>query len=291
MIGYMVEDDWIIQIDIIEIYNSEKNKKYIDEDHIIHGCTKFKILSIKNIFTRKIIDKIIYNTEFINYRLSETEIQQNNFIEINDIIYKKPNDYDDDECEIFFLNENDAINFSFSFNRLVEKHKEYNINFSGMYRKYDQRTGKIKKEFYHTDGVLEGEYMDYYADGTIKTQCYYINGQIHGKHKHVYRDENEDDIIITTHYTLGIKNGECIREEYYDDANTKTLLRKEISNYINNIIVNPIIKYYYNGDKITSTKYTINKDGEDYFSFKINHEKDENNKLFDEMKIILDKLK
>lgn len=290
MLGYTIESDCIIQIEIIEIYNDKKIKKNIDvnPEHILYTCTKFKILSIKNIFTQKMIDNIIYNTYFINYRLSETEIQENNFIEINDII--KPND---DEYEIFFLNENDAINFSFSFGRLVEKYNELNINFSGMYRKYDQRNGKIQKEFYHINGILEGEYMDYYPDGSIKTKCYYINGKLHGQHKHLFCDENENDIIKTTHYTLDIKNGECIREEYYNDlhTNTKIILKKEIINYVNDVIVNPIIKYSYDENKITSTKYKIKKDGEDYFSFKINHEKDVNNKLLDEMKIILDKLK
>lgn len=285
MFGYTIEDDYIIQIEIIEIYNNKKIKKNIDEEHIIHNCTKFKILLIKNIFTKKTTDKIIYNEKFINYRLSDTQIQQNDFIEINDIIYINP---DDDNYEIFFLNENDAINFSFSFNRLVEKYKEYKINFSGIYKKYNQKTGKIQKEFYHNNGIIEGEYIEYYDDGSIRTKCYYVNGKLYGKH--IYN--NRDGFVYTTFYIDSIKNGECIKEEYYDNnEGTKILLTKEIQNYDMNILLNPIIKYWHDDNKITSTKYIIKKNGEDYFSFKINHEKDENNKLYEEMKIILDRIK
>jgi len=263
------------------LWNIKKWK--VDSEHIIHKCTKFKILSIKNIFTQEKIDKIIYNERFINYRLSETQIQENDFIEINDIIYIKSNT----EYEIFFLNENDAINFSFSFNRLVAKYKEYNISFSGPYKKYDHLTGKIYKDFYHNNGIFEGEYIDYQNNGCLQIKCNYINGKLHGKHIYYF----ENGIINTSYYTLGIKNGESIIEEYYDNNGINILLTREIINYDNGIIINPIIKYFYDNYKITSTKYIIKKDGGDYFSFKINHEKDENNKLYDEMKIIMDKLK
>ena len=35
----------------------------------------------------------------------------------------------------------------------------------------------IKKEYFHNNGIIEGECKSYYKNGNIKEEAYYINGQ------------------------------------------------------------------------------------------------------------------
>lgn len=38
----------------------------------------------------------------------------------------------------------------------------------------------IKKEYFHNNGIIEGEYKSYYPNGNIKEEAYYINGNLNG---------------------------------------------------------------------------------------------------------------
>ena len=51
----------------------------------------------------------------------------------------------------------------------------------------------------------DGEFKDYYGDGTLSEHCYFVNGNIHGEYVH-YRGDGS--LSEHCHYVHGVLHGE-----------------------------------------------------------------------------------
>ena len=148
MIGYTIIDDCVLEIETVDsftyLYNDDIRITKYDPIHIRYSCNNFRLKSIKNIFTHEYLNKIKFNGNFINYTKNLSEnidgetIRKNDFIDLGDIVYIEP--YTSYITE-YFLSENDAINYEYTFENLSKKYKELNINFCGVYTKYNFKNG------------------------------------------------------------------------------------------------------------------------------------------------------
>lgn len=292
IIGYKIIDDFLLEIEPVELIDAEeKIKKYIDDKHVLYKCKKIKILLIKNIFTQEFTNTIKFNGKFINYTISDTQIFENEYIKCGDIILEDPNT--DSSGSIYFLNENDMINWEFSFDTLVKKYAHLNLNWSCEYKKYNQKTGVLQKIFYHNNGIKQGEYKEYYENSNINLLCNYVSGILHGEYISYLYDHFDNLKIYKKQYVNGVNNGDNIIEEYYIGDDKKDLISRELCKYENNKIVGPRIKYnfYDNNDneKITSTEYSFYINGEEFLSFTINNNLDEKKELLNQMLNLINK--
>lgn len=207
-IGYFAdsESQYLIKIKVIkkEKHNTDddNNKQYKQ-----YLASKYIILSITNYITNE------------NITDSEYEIDKEN----NNLRYYNI-DPEVATCNNIY-NQEDIL--------------EYLKNKSGMFRKY-YTNGMVMSEYFHNNGIIEGESKAYTDFGKLYTVENYVNGEL--TCDHIYYDYS--DTIIE----VGDINGIII---YFDNGD----FREEI--YIENKLTNEYISEYimYKGDEYSKKIY------------------------------------
>ncbi len=78
--------------------------------------------------------------------------------------------------------------------------------------------GKIKEEFYLTNGVINGEFKTYYETGQVKSLNTYVSGEQVGEQKEWYENGNIKKII-----TIDPNTKDWKKEYYYDNGQISKL--------------------------------------------------------------------
>ncbi len=120
------------------------------------------------------VSKVVINPETALYKTQHYEI-----LKMEDIF---DNDVDETKFRIkktafFYIKKDLAL-----FDRFIE-YKEYQLfplGYSGIHREYHEN-GNIYREFYHINGVIDGEYRTFYNNGNPQIICDYVNGQKLGR--------------------------------------------------------------------------------------------------------------
>lgn len=182
----------------------------------------------------------IFNSEYAIYKTNNFSI-----IKIEDIcgkIFDKINDYEVDKTYAldinFWFNRDLAFNYKFIENKEYLYFKE---GYSGTYKEY-YYDGKLKTNYYHNNGIINGN-VNFYVNNMF-IQTFYINGKLHGTKK-IYQN---DILIYECIYYDNITMGE--EKTYYDTGQIK-----QIKNHDNNIT----IKYWKNG-KIRKNYFKHDRD-------------------------------
>lgn len=187
-IGYLkYKNEYIIEIEVIErISADEIDHEIINRDTATYYAKKIKILSITNWISNQKFQKIdIYE---INKVILLEELE--GYVDFN---YK--------------LSKDIAIcdNIEKSYQDIYLKDK------TGVHINYND-TGNKSEIFFHNNGIIEGEFIKYYEDGTLMEKSFYVNGERNGKCVfYEYDFENDTDPIIEIRYfENGVKINECV---------------------------------------------------------------------------------
>jgi antitoxin component YwqK of YwqJK toxin-antitoxin module len=211
------------------------NDKYIIKEYAEYYTDDYKIIDIED------EDNKILNLRFplpkeMNYYLSK------------DIVHHIINN------DIFFVNNN-----------------KLDKTYSGFQRLY-YKNGILKSEFYHINGIKEGEYKTYYNTKLSITnpqykqlyeKCNYVNGKIVGEHITYYES---GQICNIYNYVDGKKNGKYIcyykntndTNNTYDTDDTDELKINVTGNFVNDEGDGLFIKYNKSGKIID--RYIYNKE-------------------------------
>lgn len=207
----------------------------------IYDSDKTPYIITLHIDEYKPVTGIIFNSNCATYKTNIFTIIRIETIDGQDV--NKINKYEIDKSYVqdilFWFDHNIAFNYKFIEN------KEYLLfenGYSGIYKEY-MTDGQLKKEFYHTNGLISGEYRLYEFNNTF-VQCFYIDGRLHG---------------ITKRYFNNILKYECIYDDDKIVGEEKTYYYsgeiKEIKNHDNNIT----IKYWKNS-KIRKSYFKHERD-------------------------------
>ena len=154
-IGYLkYQYEYIIEIEVIDkTLNNEKNN-----NTSIYWTHTFKILSITNWITNEKIQRIKH-------------------YETNKVFTRQF------WSQGYHLSMELAICF-----QLTKTYREiYLKNKIGVHTEYHDN-GNIRINFFHNNGIIDGEFIKYYDDGKVKRKLYCINGKLNGEC--VYYDFN-----------------------------------------------------------------------------------------------------
>jgi antitoxin component YwqK of YwqJK toxin-antitoxin module len=234
-VGYFINGDYVIEIDIIDDYNKSQNNM-INQTYAEYYTEKYKILSITNWKTG------LQKNKIKNYKL-------------NDIIHKK---------KAFVKNKDIAIQNIFKDIDKKNKNEEneYLKTKTGIFINY-YKNGQIYKTFFHNNGKKEGEYKKYYENGLLCETCNYFDNKKYGENiiydidsniesiKNYYDDKlhgnwkeySNKELIFDANYNHGISDGNYI--EYYgcNEGQIKISCNYKDGNYDGKFI-----RYYENGD-------------------------------------------
>ena len=153
----------------------------------------------------------------------------------------------------------------------------FDSNFSGKCTsKYEN--GKLKEEFYLTNGVIDGEFNTYYETGKKKTLNTYASGEQIGEQKEWYENGNIKTIITIDQKTKErkkeyyYKNGQISKLEHlnandenkgeYKEWNSNGQLKEQSVYIANTERIGDWLKYWKDGSKKLEAEF---KDGEVYF--------------------------
>ena len=115
----------------------------INPETALYKTTDYKILNIEDILENEIIDN--------NYRIPRTAF--------------------------FYINKELAVFENFLQN---EEYKLFPLGYSGVFRQYHEN-GNLYKEFFHRNGVIDGDFKTYYYNGNPQFICNYVNGKKYGR--------------------------------------------------------------------------------------------------------------
>ena len=110
---------------------------------------------------------------------------------------------------------------------MAAKNNDGNIIYNGNYiEHYD--SGKIKiKAKYNEKGKLNGEYKEFFEDGTLKKEGAFIDGEKTGSHKEY---DNKGNLISNEKYTIKENKKENImKEQHRDNGNNKPQPQKKVN--------------------------------------------------------------
>ena len=110
---------------------------------------------------------------------------------------------------------------------MAAKDNDGNIIYNGNYiEHYD--SGKIKiKAKYNEKGKLNGEYKEFFEDGTLKKEGAFIDGEKTGSHKEY---DNKGNLISNEKYTIKENKKENImKEQHRDNGNNKPQPQKKVN--------------------------------------------------------------
>lgn len=156
-IGYLkYQGEYIIEIEVIDkIPEDEYDCEIINRETATYYAKKIKILSITNWISNKQFQKI--NKYEINKVISLEELEG-----LVDFDYKLSKDL--------------------AICHYIEKSDQYIYlkDKIGVHINYND-TGNQSEIFFHNNGIIEGEFIKYYEDGTLMEKSFYVNGERHGK--------------------------------------------------------------------------------------------------------------
>lgn len=243
----------------VEVHSTYK----YDPDHIGYLCGKFQVISIKHIFG-DYVDSFHLEMKYCIFKPTDKKYPNDKY-KFDKIISKNDYVYIHNKKLICYLSEMDAI-YSQNFEYLIDYTKKNKIGFVGYCKTYHEN-GFLKSEFYHNNGIKEGEYKEYYDDSRLHIECTFVNNQYHGeyleysnpmynryklckkinyaygkKHGNYIEYNNFEEIVKKWNYMDGKLNGECLTYDYTGGGIIRS--KKIVSNYINDNIVNPIIIYH-----------------------------------------------
>jgi antitoxin component YwqK of YwqJK toxin-antitoxin module len=187
---------------IINSYlDDEYDDKYIIKEYAEYYTNDYKIIDIED-EDGKILNLRFPVPQKMNYYLSK------------DIVHHIINN------DIFFDNDN-----------------KLDKTYSGIQKLY-YKNGVLKSEFYHNNGIIEGEHKTYYntklsitnpQNKQIYKKCNYVNGKIVGEHITYYES---GQICKIYNYVDGEKNGKYICY-FKNTTNTDKLKIEETGNFVN----------------------------------------------------------
>jgi antitoxin component YwqK of YwqJK toxin-antitoxin module len=121
------------------------------------------------------VSKNVINPELALYKTTDYKILNKEDILENEIIY---NNYRSPRIAFFYITKELAI-----FDKFLEyeEYKLFPLGYSGMYREYHEN-GILYKEFFHRNGIIDGEFKTYYYNGNPQIICNYVNGKKCGKY-------------------------------------------------------------------------------------------------------------
>lgn len=146
------------------------------------GYTKYDSIYILEI---EVIDKVLddgkNNKTSLNWALTYKILSNTNWITNEKI--QRIEDLETDKlisnqlyCQGYHLSMELAICYE-----LPKKYREiYLKNKTGVHTEYHDN-GNIKIQFFHNNGIIDGESIEYYDDGKVKEKKHYINGKLNGK--------------------------------------------------------------------------------------------------------------
>jgi antitoxin component YwqK of YwqJK toxin-antitoxin module len=137
------------------------------------------IKSYKNIITistdnYKPVSNNIINPELALYQTTDYKIISKEDILENEII---DNNYRMSRIAFFYITKDLAI-----FDNFIsyEQYKLFPLGYSGVQREYHEN-GVLYKEYFHRNGIIDGEYKTFYYNGNPQIICDYVNGQKCGR--------------------------------------------------------------------------------------------------------------
>jgi antitoxin component YwqK of YwqJK toxin-antitoxin module len=141
IIGYFKDYKYVITISTDD-YTSV-SKTVINPDNALYKTRNYKILEIEDILENKIINN--------NYRIPR--------------------------IAFFYISKELAVFENFIQN---EEYKLFPLGYSGVQKEYHEN-GLLYKQFFHKNGIIEGEFKTFYNNGNAQYICDYVNGQKFGK--------------------------------------------------------------------------------------------------------------
>ena len=108
---------------------------------------------------------------------------------------------------------------------MAAKNKDGNIIYNGNYMEhYDN--GKIKiKAKYNEKGKLNGEYKEFFEDGTLKKEGVFIDGEKTGLHKEY---DDKGNLISNEKHSIKERKEENFKKEQHKD-NEKNKTAKKVN--------------------------------------------------------------
>ena len=127
-----------------------------------------------------------------------------------------------------------------SFHDNGKVHEVYSVDDQGkkhgIYTRFDLEGNKMETAHY-THGMLDGERLIYYPEGTKEIREVYINDQLEGSYQ---RFDQEGNLTFEAQYTKNILGG--IAKSYYSNGT----LKEEVT-FVNNEENGPFTEYHENG--------------------------------------------
>jgi len=153
---------------------------------------------------------------------------------------KYPQIFQFTEVDLIILKENDASRDNIY---LVKKF----LKKDGDYEEYypEEEGGGIKLQYHMTGGVLNGEYKEYYEDGSKKAIRNYKDGELDGITETWYKNGKRS---VYASFNKGLMHG--VYNSWYENENPMYE-----SQHQNNIRQGTRIDYYYNGQKTMIRNY------------------------------------
>ena len=168
---YMKYNEYIIKISSKHYFEICNYELIIDKNNACYYQNiKFNVVSIEHMITKLPLLEI----------LIELPHNETYTLEINKIYEKN--------IKYFATYERAFLN-----NFIDEKQYLLFDNYSGIFTDYYDN-GQIKETYFHTNGLINGIYKNYYENITninkIHIECNYINGKRHGEYKKYYYSGN-----------------------------------------------------------------------------------------------------
>jgi uncharacterized protein len=132
----------------------------------------------------------------------------------------------------------------------------------GEYIEYYENGGKIYIKSNYSNGLLDGEYIEYYENDKIHIKSNYSNGLLDGEYIEYYEN---DKIHIKSNYSNGLLNGKYL--EFYE--NGKIHIK---SNYSNDLLNGKYLEYYENGKIYIESNYLNGLLNDEYIEYNDKHQ-------------------
>jgi len=143
------------------------------------------------------------------------------------------------------------------FNQITRK--KVKAEFTGI-QKIWHDLGNIKEEFFHINGVRQGEYTKYYLDGKVEEKYFFVNNKKHGEY---FKYHKNGVLILYAQYINDKING--VHKEFFDFSGR---IKKQM-NYVNNKKNGEYIEYHENTSEDDKIKIICNfKNDKKYGEYK-----------------------
>lgn len=219
---YVKYKNYIITISI----NSYDTWKEDDKELIDKLNSKYTIKE----FTVKKIEDIVTKTTF-----NEINYIENNYNNNKEYLLELNKKYTNIKLNYYYTYER-------AFNEKFIEDKQYLLfpnGYSGYFKDYEYN-GRVIKEYYHINGMIDGIYKEYHYNGDIKIICNYTDNKKNGNYKNFYESNK---IRIEAFYV----NDNLHKS--YKSYNNNGILTYE-AEYDNNVLLNYTLYHPFSGEFI-----------------------------------------